>query len=342
MKSRHPEAEIHILVGRRSSFAEPSLKGGFFHLHVIPLSPTPSFFSLKMLRFLLECGVGGCRTFFLFLKLRPKLVIGFGSLSSVPGVLFAAMFRIPILIHEQNAVSGRANQFLARWANRIAISFPETQGKFNPEKIVWAGYPLRPAFWEVVRKPDREEARQKPFTVLVLGGSQGAKHLNVAFLKALETLRAEERKNLAVIHNVGGDNLNEIRTTYQSLGIAAEVDAFSYEIAHQYRRADLVISRAGAGTIFELAAMGRAAILIPYPHAYAHQKVNAERLMQKASARVIDDEDLEPSRLRDLILELKNNPDERIRLGMTIRKFAKDDASQTLVDIGWKLICDRN
>jgi len=278
----------------------------------------------------------------LICKMKPVLVVGFGSYSSVPGVLCAAILRIPVLIHEQNVAMGRANQFLAAMADQIAISFPETQGRFLHKKIFWSGYPLRPSFWKEVDKIDNESSTKNKFTILVFGGSQGAKRISDVFLKALEALSAEERLGLAVIHNVGSNDVQEIKQVYQEFGITADVYAFSYQIFEQYKRADLVVSRAGAGTIFELAALGRAGILIPYPHAYAHQKLNAEYLVRQNSAQVIYDEELSADKLREVVVSLRGNWARRKQLGENIKQLAKRNASEVLVEAGWRLICEKS
>ncbi len=341
-KKSHPETEIHMLINRMAEFSECFRAEHSFHFHIIPLLPLPPFFSFKMLLFLLQCIAAFYRTFFVFVKIKPALVVGFGSFSSVPGILWAAFFRKPILLHEQNAAIGRANQFLSRWANQIAVSFPETQGKFSRSKVFWSGYPLRSSFLHDLRETQNEQAGQKPFTILVFGGSQGAKRLNHTFLEALKVVNAEERSCFAVIHNVGKDDLQGIKQRYQELGIVADVCTFSYQIAEQYKRADLVLARAGAGTIFELAAVGRAAVLMPYPHAYAHQKLNANYLVSRNAARVINDDSLSASTLRNVIFELKAKPDQRNQLGRNIQHLAKREANRILVEAGWKLICEKN
>ena len=341
-QSIHSETEIHILMSRMPQFAERFQQEHPFKFHIISLTPPPSFFSFKMLIFLLQCISVFCRTFFLLIRTKPALVVGFGSYGSAPGVLCAAILRIPVLLHEQNASAGRANQFLAMWADQIAISFPETQGRFPHKKIFWSGYPLRPSFLKGIDKIHNEALAKNKFTILVFGGSQGAKRISDIFLKALGALSAVERSRLAVIHNVGSGDLQEIEQAYQDLGIAADVRTFSYQIVEQYKRADLVVSRAGAGTIFELAALGRAAILIPYPHAYAHQKLNAADLIRRDSAQVIYDEELSADKLRETMLSLKDNLSRRRQLAENIKRLAKKDANEALVRAGWKLICEKN
>lgn len=341
-QAQRPGAEVHFLLSRMPAFAEQAAKDCPFHYHLIPFSPPPSFFSFKMFSFLLEYARAFWKTAFLILKLKPHLVVGFGSYSSVPGVLCASGFGIPVLLHEQNASFGRANRFLAFWASRVATSFPETHGKVAGRKVFCSGYPLRSSFLDQPSQVVSGRTFEKPFTVLVFGGSQGAKRLNQVFLESLEDFSTEEKAGFAVIHIVGNDNAQEIVKTYQKLGIAADVSGFSVRISEYYRRADLVVSRAGAGTIFELAAIGRSAILIPYRYAYAHQKVNAEYLSTRQSARAIDDFDLSPQILLKAIRELRKDVGQRTKLAQNIRSISRPEASRILAQAGWELACVKN
>ncbi|MBI4367765.1 MAG: UDP-N-acetylglucosamine--N-acetylmuramyl-(pentapeptide) pyrophosphoryl-undecaprenol N-acetylglucosamine transferase [Candidatus Omnitrophica bacterium] len=336
LRKEYPQSEIHFLLNRIPWFTKDIQREKFVQFHLIPFRTPPGLFSFKFLLFLLEYGVAILRTFFLFLKIRPKLVIGFGSYGSVAGVLCGALWGRPILLHEQNASFGRANQFLAPFAARIAASFPETEGELERSKVFLSGYPLRR--FSMHEKP----AGKTRFTMMVLGGSQGARSLNDVFLSALEGFSAEERADFAVIHIVGSDDPDRIRGIYRRLGIWAEVIKFSDRIFEWYQSADLVVSRAGAGTIFELAQFGKAAIVVPYPYAYAHQKVNAAYLERSASARCIDESQISPLWLGQSIRELRNDPAAREKLEEKMRGFAQPDAARNLAQAGWKLICEKN
>ena len=340
--SEHPEVEIHVLLTRLPTFPTLWAHRVGFHFHVIPCSVPPPFFSFKIIRFLLEYAGAFLKAFLLLFHLKPALVVGFGSYSSVPGVLGAALFRIPILLHEQNASVGRANQFLSLWADQIAVSFPDTGGKLSRRKTFWSGFPLRSDVYTDVGSTWHEKVNENTFTALVFGGSQGARRLNQVFLEALNGFASEERTRFAVIHIVGHDGLDQVRASYQALGVVAEVFDFSDRIFDYYQRADLVIARSGAGTIFELAVFGCAAILIPYPHAYGHQRVNARYLAQCDAALVVDEEKLSASLLRDAIRGLWRDHKRRVQLGENIRLLAKLNANHILTETAWKLMCERN
>jgi UDP-N-acetylglucosamine--N-acetylmuramyl-(pentapeptide) pyrophosphoryl-undecaprenol N-acetylglucosamine transferase len=367
LSEKYPEAEIHFLMNRVPPFAQDWFREHRVRLNVVPLSPLPSLFSLKGVRFLIECAHAFLKTIALFVNLKPRFAAGFGSLSTVPGVLCAAVFRIPILLHEQNARAGRANQLLAFCADRIAVSFPETEGIPFTEKIIWSGFPVRRSFCaeeaafpsviarseatkqsRVMRLPRPAEKaaglamtgneQTKPFTLLVFGGSQGAERVNQVFLDSLALFSIEERNQVAVIHIIGREEPDLIQARYQSLNVRAEVHRFSEHIVEFYRRADLILSRAGAGTIFELAALGRAAILIPYPHAYAHQRANAEYLVRIEAARVIFEEELTPGRLQRAVLDLYRNPDKRMNLARQVQRLHRPEANQILTETIGELI----
>lgn len=339
----HPGAEVHFLMSRLPSFVGPYLAQPEFRIHLIRLRSISKILSLKIIVFLLECIVAFLKTFLLFLKVRPHLVVGFGSLTSVPGVFWAALLGRPILLHEQNAQMGRANQFLAPFAQRIGLSFPVTQGRVSSRKAFWSGYPLRSSFLaEFEKRFSGNEKLQAHFTILVFGGSQGAQRLNEAVLSMFEVCCAEERIDFAVIHIVGTNDLNSTIERYRALNINSQVYAFTDRITECYHEADLVISRAGAGTIFELACVGRPAILIPYPHAYAHQRKNAMALVEEGAVRMIEEEHLTSEALSGLVFELKRDNTKRVNMIRNILKFYKPEASRALVQAGWELICKKN
>ena len=237
-------------------------------------------------------------------------------------------------------MAGRANRLLSYCVDRIAVSFPEMQGIGPKRKIVITGYPLREEFLNV---PDyTAESNSQNFKILVFGGSQGARQLNQLFLEALGRLRAEEKKGVAVKHIVGTEDVNRIRSMYDQSGVPAEVSAFSENIIEDYRSADLIISRSGAGTVFELIATGRPAILVPYPHAYAHQKLNADFLSRRQAAILISEENLSADVLADTILNLKHNPNQRMQLATHLKQLRQSNATHHLVQLAGELLCKKN
>ena len=207
------------------------------------------------------------------IRLRPALVVGFGGYASVPTVYAAQRAGLPTLLHEQNAVLGRANRMLAAQARAVATSFPETAalGKATPRLT---GNPVRPAIAALGEQP--YPAMDGTLRLLVLGGSQGARVFARLIPAALAALAAERRRQIAIAQQCRPEDLEQVRSAYAALGQPAELADFFTDVAERLAIAHLVISRSGASTVAELAAAGRPAILLPYPHATDdHQTANA-------------------------------------------------------------------
>lgn len=229
--------------------------------------------------------------FFLIRKIRPNFVIGFGGYLTVPFLMVAMMTGKKTLLHEQNVMPGCANRFLCMWVDKVAISFPET-GKYLgifKKKAHWTRYPLRNS----LRRVSREEAlrffyfRGGFFTLLVMGGSQGARHLNVQFVEALRLSKNLNR--MQVIHLTGPSDYSATKKAYRGLGIQARIFEFLPEMHYAYSAADFVIGRAGAGSVFEIMSFGLPSLLVPYPLAGAHQVANARVLAEKGGAILLED-----------------------------------------------------
>jgi UDP-N-acetylglucosamine--N-acetylmuramyl-(pentapeptide) pyrophosphoryl-undecaprenol N-acetylglucosamine transferase len=231
----------------------------------------------------------------IILGFKPDIVVGFGSLDSIPSLFFAWLFRIPAMIHEQNVLPGKANRLLARLVDKAAISFPETKSylKIDPQKIALTGNPLRERLKIIDKKAALDFFGLSPdkFTVLVMGGSQGSRHLNAGFLKAAQLLK--NTAMIQVIHLAGRGDLEEIKGAYKKMNIAVRVFDIFNETEQAYSASDLVISRSGATTIAELSYFRLPAILSPYPYAYNHQLENAKVLRDKGCAVIINDDELD-------------------------------------------------
>lgn len=277
---------------------------------------------------------GALESLSLLVKFRPDIVVGFGGLDSVPLLVFAWLARIKTLIHEQNVIPGRANRLLAKFTDRIAVSFIETKNylKISPEKIVFTGNPIRQ---ELIRI---EKARalsffgfdDDKFTILVMGGSQGSHKINTAFLGAVSLMA--DRSGFQVIHIAGLKDRDLLNKSYEELDIKYKLFGFLKEIQYAYSISDLVISRAGATTITELISFSLAAIIIPYPFAYGHQLANAKVLENKGCAVVIEDDDLDAGKLKRVLDELMNKPDKMKLMRSHYTGVIKPNAADLLVD----------
>jgi UDP-N-acetylglucosamine--N-acetylmuramyl-(pentapeptide) pyrophosphoryl-undecaprenol N-acetylglucosamine transferase len=218
--------------------------------------------------------------------------------------LAAFLLGIPLAIHEQNAILGFTNRWLARLAVQVYLSFPDAAGQVAPARAVLTGNPIRPEFFAPAKAP----RPKRPFTVLVMGGSQGAHHINLQVLAALEALQ-EKRPELHFIHLSGSADLAAVREGYQEKNFSAEVYAFHPDVADFMRRSHLVVCRAGASTLAELTALGRAAILVPYPFAAnQHQEKNAQVLREAGGAYLVHNRDLDGATIAIRVMEFLHDP----------------------------------
>lgn len=271
------------------------------------------------------------------IRKKPDLCVGFGSFASYPGMMTARWLGIPTLIHEQNKVPGKATLWLAPYMDVVAESFEGTRFPKKPKALHTVGLPLRSFIVEAAAK-ERGAAKPRPFTLLVVGGSQGAQGLNAAVADAIAALSDEERSEIAVIHITGSRDRSWVAERYEKLAVPSEVHPFYGAMDELFRKADLAISRAGANTLFELAVFGVPALVIPYPHAGGHQKFNAQSFAEEGGL-IFHDED--PA-AKDWILEklrcLMKDAAGLADRARAMRRLAKPKATEELVEIARKLV----
>lgn len=273
----------------------------------------------------------------LMLRNRPAAVLGMGGFVSGPGGLAAWLLRVPLLLHEQNAVLGLTNRLLAPLATRLMEAFP---GSFNRPAAVHTGNPVRAEIVALAPPEDRPREADR-MHVLVLGGSQGARVLNDTVPAALTELRnaaADGRQPVAAIidvwHQAGAGKLDETRNTYARAGIAARVEAFIEKMDAAYAWADLVICRAGAMTIAELSAVGVASVLVPYPYAVDdHQTVNAGYLTAAQAALRVPESEFTAQGLAGLIRDLCAEPQQLLRMATAARRVGKRHATNDVAEL---------
>ncbi|HWP94817.1 MAG TPA: undecaprenyldiphospho-muramoylpentapeptide beta-N-acetylglucosaminyltransferase [Gammaproteobacteria bacterium] len=260
-------------------------------------------------------------------RVRPAVVLGMGGFASGPGGLAAWLMRIPLVVHEQNAVAGLTNRWLARFATRTLTAFPAALP--HAEHV---GNPLRAALQDVPPPRLRLAGRTGPLRLLVLGGSQGARALNETVPHALARLASNRRPE--VLHQTGARHLETTRALYGALGIAARVEPFIDDMAAAYLWADLVVCRAGAMTIAEIAAVGVASVLVPFPAAVDdHQTHNARHLAAAGAAVLLPERDLGAERLAALIDGLAARPDELVKMAERARALAMPGAAERVADV---------
>jgi UDP-N-acetylglucosamine--N-acetylmuramyl-(pentapeptide) pyrophosphoryl-undecaprenol N-acetylglucosamine transferase len=270
---------------------------------------------------------------------RPHLVIGVGGYSSGPVVLVAAIRGVPTLLLEQNAVPGLTNRLLAPFVRAAAVTFESTRLFFGSKGFV-SGNPVRPEFLRGVEsetEPERE-ADASSTRVLIFGGSQGAHAINVAMVEAAEELAARA-PDLRVTHQTGERDVEMVRAAYRQAGLAAEVAPYFDNMGRQIGRTDVIVCRAGATTLAEIAAAGKAAILIPLPGATDdHQRRNAEALAAVGAAEVLLQPDLTGHTLAQRILTLAADGESRIRISARALAMARPGAARMIVDRALQLV----
>lgn len=274
------------------------------------------------------------KSVFILLEFRPDIVVGFGGLPSVPLIIFAWLFRIKNLIHEQNVIPGRANRFLMKFTDRIAVSFVETKDYFRncQTKIVLTGNPVRK---ELIRI-DRDKAldffgfNDSKFTILVMGGSQGSHRINLGFLKTISNI--SDRNKFQVIHLTGAGDYDLLKQGYSNLNVDSRLFGFLKDMQYAYSASDLVLSRGGATTIAEIISFRLPAVIVPYPYAYKHQLSNAKVLEKNGSAFIIEDDTLDTDILRHTIEGIINNPDKIKAMRMSYDYFSNVDANALFVN----------
>ncbi len=259
---------------------------------------------------------------------RADLVIGLGGYSAGPVALAAWLTRIPVVLCEQNSVPGVTNRLLIPLAKRVYVSFDDTRGTAGLAKTLVTGNPVRRQILDARDLPAETEGR---FGVLVVGGSQGAHAINQAFMAALPSLK--QRATLRIVHQTGPADQDAVAAAYRHAGIEAEVKSFFHDMASRYRGADLVVCRAGATTVAELTAMGKAALFIPFPFATDnHQEHNARRLVDRGAATMILERDLTGSVLAGQLDALAAAPQKLAGMAARARRLGKPDAAEAIVD----------
>lgn len=229
------------------------------------------------------------------LKIGPDVVVGFGGYVTFPGGLMAVWLNKPLILHEQNSVAGMANRWLAGVADRVFTAFPNALPKGE-----WIGNPLRADFLRQPAPAQRWAGRKGPLRVLVVGGSLGAQALNHIMPKALALLPANERP--WVTHQSGESQIAALKANYEQAGVQADLVPFIQDMAKAVADADLVIARAGASTVTEVAALGAAAWFVPFPHAVDdHQRHNAEFLSQSGGAWMTPQSEFTPEKVFEVL-----------------------------------------
>ena len=259
---------------------------------------------------------------------RPAVVLGMGGFVSGPGGLISVLFRKPLLIHEQNAIPGLTNRMLAKLADTVIESFPNSFEISKPVQLV--GNPVRNNIINIEQPEKRLQGRDESLNILVVGGSLGAAVLNQTVPEMLSLVG--EKKVLNVWHQTGKKNYLDTLNHYKEYQIDAKIEAFIDDMAAAYQWADVVICRAGAMTISELAMAGVASILVPYPYAVDdHQTANARFLADKDAAMLLPQEQMSAERLKKIVLNL--NREKILQMSAAAKSVSKPEAANKVAEL---------
>jgi UDP-N-acetylglucosamine--N-acetylmuramyl-(pentapeptide) pyrophosphoryl-undecaprenol N-acetylglucosamine transferase len=267
-------------------------------------------------------------------RIKADLVVAVGGYAAGPVALAGWVKAIPVVLCEQNTVPGITNRLLFPIARRIYISFEQTRGRIDPRKRRLSGNPVRA---EILAAVSAEKVADEAFTVMVVGGSQGAHAINMAFVEALTHL--DRASSMRVLHQTGAADCDKLAEAYRQAGVHAEVKAFFHDMASRYVRADLVVCRAGATTVAELTALGKAALFIPYPFAADnHQEFNARALVDCGAAEMVLESELSGEVLARLLADLAASPQRLAAMASRSRNLGRPDAARVIVDDCYELL----
>jgi UDP-N-acetylglucosamine--N-acetylmuramyl-(pentapeptide) pyrophosphoryl-undecaprenol N-acetylglucosamine transferase len=296
---------------------------------------SPSGDMVMRLRGMAELALGFAQSLVLLRRQRPLAVAAFGGYASVPVGLAAHALGIPTLIHEQNAVLGRANRLIARRAHRLALTFAATRGAElvpAPRRLL-TGNPIRADVAALRDRPYRLPASGERLQLLVIGGSQGARVLSDVLPAAMARLSARQRARIALTQQCRPEDLERVAQAYAELGYEATLKTFFDDLPMRLADAHLVISRSGASSVAELLALGRPALLVPFRLAADdHQRANAEAVAAVGAGVLIAESEIEPARLAQQLMAWLDQPEQLADTAARARELGRPDAARALAD----------
>ncbi|PIT70665.1 undecaprenyldiphospho-muramoylpentapeptide beta-N-acetylglucosaminyltransferase [Bartonella tribocorum] len=330
--------DVHLITDERArsfvrSFDEE-------HTHIVSSATFTRRHPFALIKTIWSLLKGMGQSLALFYKLRPVFVGGFGGYPSFPPLFMAALMRRVTFIHEQNAVMGRANRVLAIFVRAIAGGLLSPHGAYA-HKTLLTGNPVREAVLKAAEIPYYSPVGEEPFNFLIFGGSQGASFFSHIVPEAVALLDDQNRKRLRIVQQVRGEAAELIKT-YRDMGVQAEVASFFDDMAERMAHAHLILSRAGASSVCEIAVIGRPAVLIPYPHALDHdQAANAALLARVGGAQIVLEKDLNAQKLASLLTRVCYAPHLLKKQALAAKKVGQPHATRCLADMAEALIAGR-
>ncbi|NNH80735.1 undecaprenyldiphospho-muramoylpentapeptide beta-N-acetylglucosaminyltransferase [Rhizobium laguerreae] len=303
-------------------------------IHVVPSATIGSKNPIAVARSLWTLWSGMRAAKKLIQRLQPVIVVGFGGYPTVPPLLAATRLGVPSMIHEQNAVMGRANKALATRVQAIAGGFLPEGGAAFPDKTVATGNPVRPAIIAAAEVPYMPSHAGEVFNLVVFGGSQGAQYFSKTLPTAISLLDDALRVRLRITQQVRPEDMEMVSGCVAKLEMDADIAPFFTDMAERLARAHLVICRSGASTVSEISVIGRPAILVPYPHALDHdQAANAAALAAAGGAKVIAQSELSPEKIAAILTAVMNDPEKLAHMAAAAKLAGKPDAANLLADM---------
>ena len=327
LKKRCGRAAILFITGRKKMEHKIISQAGF-ETQSIDVEGMMGKNFLGLITALYKVVLALIQSFSIIRDFRPQLVLGLGGYTSGPVCLIALLFRVPTAVHEQNSFPGLTNRILAPFVRRVFISFAETRKYLKGGKLFLSGNPIRNELLQPTQSPKID----KKFVILVMGGSQGAKTLNEAVLSMIKELKAIGTVPY-IIHQTGKADLQRVTDEYGIFGVDGEVSDFIEDMSLAYSKTDLVICRAGATTVAELAALGKPSILIPYPYAsHRHQEINAMTLADVGGADIILERYLDGKSLAAKVTKYMKNRDELSKMSVFASKAGRLGAREVITE----------
>lgn len=300
---------------------------------------------IKILRSVAELGLGTLQARALLKRLSPKAVVGFGGYAALPTSMAATLAGVALVLHEQNAILGRANRLLASRADAIAVSFPESRGipAQSQNKVTHTGMPVRDNVLRVRGTPYPSFTDNGPLNVLVLGGSQGARILSDVIPDAIGRIQGPVRERLRITQQCRPEDLARVKARYKALNIDAELSDFFSDVPERLAETHLVISRSGASTVAEVLAVGRPSMLVPYRYAIDdHQSLNAHAADEVGAGWLIPEVDFTPGALAERLQSMFGMPMILEKAAQAALKAGRPDAAERLAALVEDTIAKRN
>lgn len=323
-----------MFIGTKKGIESRMLPKSGYPLATIHASGLPRRPGLRQAKALALALAGAFEAGACLMKWRPHVVLGTGGYVSGPVLMAAKMLRLPVVIQEQNCIPGVTNRFLSRWADQVHIAYSESRRYFRrKDNLVLSGNPIRASLLKGSRTAGLRKLRLSTdgFTVLVLGGSQGAHRLNEAAVEAAEILKDEEKIQFILL--TGNSDYEWVKSKMRSIRARYAVRAYMWDMEMVYHCSDLAVSRAGASTISELLAVGVPSILVPYPHAArGHQEANAKAIVEKGAARIMPEKELTGAALAAALRELFRSKRALKELSVNARSCARYGAREQIAD----------